>query len=182
MVTRDIEIERRLKELKDIVKRFNHIVTSYIDCVEAIDGTISVARYSDSDCEPEMDEETEKFYIDKANEITLNMPLPAELENFLAKYQRREQPVSEDTTTKEETVAKYMNELRELVHSVANDLCTIDNIDECLCPNNDKDIDTYLTPEQWNERQQIMNSLEWHICMEFPQLIKEEELKRHNIK
>ena len=182
MVTRDIEIERRLRELKDIVRRFNSIVTSYIDCFEAIDGTISVARYSGPDCEADMDEETENYYIDRVKEIIFNMPLPAELENFLAKYQRREQPVSEDTTTKEETVAKYMNDLRELVHSVTSDLCTIDNIDECLCPNNDKDIKTYLTPEQWNERQQIMNSLEWHICMEFPWLIKEEELKRHNIK
>lgn len=174
MVVRDVEIERRLKGLEEIIHRFYRTVTNYSDCLDSLEGTIAEA--SDSG---DMSQETAKYYIERVKDIIRYMPGPLDLEKFLDKYSS---PVEEKDTSEEETVIKNLAELKELVTSVENDLAQIDNIDECLCPNNDKDITDYLTPEQWNERQQIMNNLEWHICMEFPWLIKEEELKRHNIK
>lgn len=84
-------------------------------------------------------------------------------------------------TTRNIEIERCLKELEELVTSIENDLCAIDNIDECICPNNDKDLLDYLTKEQWNERQQIMNSLYCTICKEFPFLIKDDVLKEYKI-
>ena len=73
-----------------------------------------------------------------------------------------------------EVIDNYLKEMSELHTRISNELAQIDSIDECLCPNTEEEIDTYMTPEQWNERQKIKRSLEWTICVEFPHLIKDE--------
>lgn len=71
-------LELRLQDLENIVSDFGRAVINYSDCMMSIDGTLVEAELS-----RDLDEEAEKYYVDRVNEITKNMPGVKDLEDFL---------------------------------------------------------------------------------------------------